>query len=149
MLLRSNSFVISEDTLVAQFNQVKGRTINAYFNKESNLKRVFVDGNGQSAYYALDEDEKLIGLNRVECGKMNLQFEANRVNRIAFLGQPVGSLIPPQNIKAPQRQLEGFNWRIGEKPTLKQTIWAEDTPAKQAVEKAKEVETARLPKNSK
>lgn len=149
MLLRSNSFVISEDTLIAQFNQVKGRTINAYFNEESNLKRVFVDGNGQSAYYAMDEDEKLIGLNRVECGKMNLQFVANRVNRIAFLGQPVGSLIPPQNIKAPQRQLEGFNWRIVEKPTLKQTIWAEEVPDKKAVEPTKLLDTARLPKNSK
>lgn len=149
MLLRSNSFVISEDTLVAQFNQVKGRTINAYFNEESNLKRVFVDGNGQSAYYAMDEDEKLIGLNRVECGKMNLQFVANRVNRIAFLGQPVGSLIPPQNIKAPQRQLEGFNWRISEKPTLKQTTWAEETPAEQPVEQTKQVDVVRLPKNLK
>ncbi|WP_373511103.1 OstA-like protein [Persicitalea sp.] len=149
MLLRSNSFVISEDTLVSQFNQVKGRTINAYFNEESNLKRVFVDGNGQSAYYAMDEDEKLIGLNRVECGKMNLQFVANRVNRIAFLGQPVGSLIPPQNIKGPERQLEGFNWRISEKPTLKQTIWAETTVEKNEVEPPKTVDTARLPKNLK
>ena len=125
MLLRSNSFVISEDTLVKQYNQVKGRTINAFFTGESKLKQVLVDGNGQSAYYALGEDEKLIGLNRVECGKMNLQFKENRVNRIAFLGRPVGRLIPPQNIQSSQRQLEGFNWRIGEKPTLLQTIWAE------------------------
>lgn len=125
MLLRSNSFVISEDTLVKQYNQVKGRTINAFFTEESKLKQVLVDGNGQSAYYALDEEEKLIGLNRVECGKMNLQFKENRINRIAFLGRPVGSLIPPQNIQSSQRQLEGFNWRIVEKPTLRQTTWAE------------------------
>jgi lipopolysaccharide export system protein LptA len=126
MLLKSNSFVISEDTLVKQFNQVKGRTINAYFTDESKLKQVLVDGNGQSAYYAMDDEEHLIGLNRVECGKMNLQFKNNRVNRIAFLGRPEGSLIPPQNIKPAVRQLEGFNWRIGEKPTLRQTIWALD-----------------------
>ena len=143
MLLRSNSFVISEDTVTTQFNQVKGRTINAFFNEESQLNRVFVDGNGQSAYYALDEDSKLIGLNRVECGKMNLQFLEGRVNRIAFLGQPVGSLIPPQNIKAPQRQLEGFNWRIGEKPTLKQTLWEGNAADKSAAEPAKSDELAR------
>jgi len=149
MLLRSNSFVISEDTLIAQYNQVKGRTINAYFNEESNLKRVFVDGNGQSAYYAMGEDGKLIGLNRVECGKMNLQFAANRVNRIAFLGQPIGSLIPPQNIKAPQRQLEGFNWRIGEKPTLKQTMWAEEAHQKKVDVATKTPESTRSPKSRK
>ena len=128
MLLRSNSFVVSEDTLVKHFNQVKGRTINAFFTGESKLKQVLVDGNGQSAYYAMDDDEKLIGLNRVECGKMNLQFKENRINRIAFLGRPVGSLIPPQNITSAERQLEGFNWRIGEKPTLGQTTWAEAAP---------------------
>lgn len=128
MLLRSNSFVVSEDTLVKQFNQVKGRTINAYFTEESKLKQVLVDGNGQSAYYAMDDEEKLIGLNRVECGKMNLQFKDNRINRIAFLGRPVGSLIPPQNITSTERQLEGFNWRIGEKPTLGQTTWTVEVP---------------------
>ena len=76
----------------------------------------------------MDDEEKLIGLNRVECGKMNLQFKENRINRIAFLGRPVGSLIPPQNITSAERQLEGFNWRIGEKPTLGQTTWAEAAP---------------------
>jgi lipopolysaccharide export system protein LptA len=126
MLLKSNSFVISEDTLVRQFNQVKGRTINAYFTEDTKLKQVLVDGNGQSAYYAMDEEEHLIGLNRVECGKMNLQFKNNRVYRIAFLGRPDGNLIPPQNIKPAERQLEGFNWRIGEKPTLKQTTWGSE-----------------------
>lgn len=123
MLLRGNSFVISEDTLVKQFNQVKGRTINAFMTPKGNLKQVLVDGNGQSAYYAIDEEEKLIGLNRVECGKMNLQFANSRVYRIAFIGNPDGSLIPPQNIKPAERQLEGFNWRAQEKPTLPQTTW--------------------------
>lgn len=123
MLLKSNSFVISEDTLVKQYNQVKGRTINAHFTDDSKLKQVLVDGNGQSAYYALDDEENLIGLNRVECGKMNLQFKDNRVYRIAFIGRPDGNLIPPQNIKPAERQLEGFNWRIREKPTRAQTTW--------------------------
>lgn len=123
MLLKGNSFVISEDTLVKQFNQVKGRIINAFMTGESKLKQVLVDGNGQSAYYAMDDDAKLIGLNRVECGKMNLQFANNRVYRIAFIGRPDGNLIPPQNIKPAERQLEGFNWRAQEKPTLLQTTW--------------------------
>ncbi len=137
MLLRKDAFVISEDTLVEQYNQVKGRTINAYFDSTSQLQRVLVDGNGQSAYYALDEDMKLIGLNKVECGNMNLQFVDSRIKRIAFIGRPVGSLIPPQNIKGPERQLEGFNWRIGEKPTLLETTWVIPgpvaTPAKKGM----------------
>ncbi len=136
MLLKSNSFVISEDTLLNQHNQVKGRTIQAYFNSENKLRQVLVDGNGQSVYYAVGEDEKLIGLNRVECGKMNIQFLDNRVKRISFVGRPDGELIPPQKIQSDKRTLDGFNWRINEKPTRAQTVWAEVPPAAEPVSKS-------------
>jgi lipopolysaccharide export system protein LptA len=126
MLLKGKAFVITEDTLVKQFNQVKGRVINAYFAEKNTLKQVLVDGNGESAYYAVDDQQKMIGLNRVECGKMNLLFVDNRVNRISFVGKPDGQLIPPGKIKAPERQLEGFNWRISEKPTRLKTMWLEE-----------------------
>jgi len=125
MLLRSKAFVITEDTLVNQFNQVKGRTINAYFAAESKLRQVLVDGNGESVYYAIDDKEKMIGLNRVECGRMNLLFVDNRVNRIAFIGKPDGRLIPPRQIKPVERQLDGFNWRVSDKPTRLKTLWLE------------------------
>lgn len=125
ILLKVNSFVISEDTLVKQFNQVKGRTINAFFAPGGKMKKVQVDGNGQSAYYALSDDKKLIGLNRVECGKMTIDFKESSVSRIAFAGRPDGELIPPLKIKPAQRQLEGFIWRISDKPTKAQTMWLE------------------------
>ncbi|WP_229252637.1 OstA-like protein [Dyadobacter helix] len=126
MLLKGHSFVITEDTLVKQYNQVKGRTINAYFGEKNKLKQVLVDGNGESAYYAVDDKEKMIGLNRVECGKMNLLFADNRVNRIAFIGKPDGRLIPPSKIVQAERQLDGFNWRITDKPTKEKTTWQKE-----------------------
>lgn len=129
ILLRANSFVISEDTLIRQFNQVKGRTINAYFTPENKLRQVLVDGNGQSAYYALDDERKLIGLNRVECGNMNILFDNNSVKRIGFIGRPDGRLIPPKDIKSTHRQLEGFNWRISDKPTKQITTWTATQPS--------------------
>jgi lipopolysaccharide export system protein LptA len=125
MLLKGKSFVITEDTLVKQFNQVKGRTINAYFESGNKLKQVLVDGNGESVYYAIDDKQKNIGLNRVDCGRMNLLFAENQVRKISFIGKPDGRLIPPSKIKQPERQLDGFNWRIAEKPTKEKTIWAE------------------------
>jgi lipopolysaccharide export system protein LptA len=125
MLMKGKAFVISEDTLLNQFNQVKGRVINAYFTDKSKLKQVLVDGNGESVYYAIDDAEKLVGLNRVQCGKMNLLFTNDRVNRIAFIGRPDGRLIPPKQIKLTERQLDGFNWQIQGKPTRLKTIWKE------------------------
>ncbi len=125
MLLKGHAFVITEDTLIKQHNQVKGRTINAYFGAENKLQQVFVDGNGESAYYAIDDSQKIIGLNRVECGKMNLSFSDNKVQRIAFIGKPDGRLIPPTKILVTERQLDGFNWRVAEKPNKEKTLWLE------------------------
>ncbi len=125
MLLRSKAFIISEDSLVRQYNQVKGRTIHAYFQGESELKQVLVDGNGESAYYAQDEDMQLLGLNRVLCGRMNMLFREGKVSRIVFIGKPDGKLIPPHEITPALRQLEGFSWREGDKPDLRVTTWQE------------------------
>lgn len=121
MLLRVKSFVIARDTLI-NFNQVKGRRITAYFDDSTRLERVFVEGNGESIYFAAGEDKKAMGMNRVECAKMTLYFKENQVKKIQFIGQPDGRFIPPHDIKPTDKQLEGFSWREQEKPTQKQVL---------------------------
>lgn len=116
MYLKAKSFVIAQDT-VFNFNQVKGRRITAFFDDSTRLERVYVEGNGESVYFAANEANKPMGMNRVECAKMTLSFKRNQVNRIQFVGQPDGRFIPPQGVKAEDKQLDGFNWRIKEKPT--------------------------------
>ncbi len=132
MYLKAKSFVISQDTLF-NFNQVKGRRITAYFDDSTRLQRVFVEGNGESIYYAANEANKPMGMNRVECAKMTLNFRRNQVQRIQFVGQPDGRFIPPQRIKAEDKELDGFNWRIKEKPTKLEILTKADfkpTPTK-------------------
>ncbi|AEI50590.1 OstA-like protein [Runella slithyformis] len=121
MYLIAKSFVISQDTLF-NFNQVKGRRITAHFDDSTRLERVFVEGNGESIYYAANEANKPMGMNRVECAKMTLNFKKNQVQRIQFVGQPDGRFIPPRRIKGEDKELEGFNWRIKEKPTKSEIL---------------------------
>ncbi|QJW90068.1 hypothetical protein HNV11_12135 [Spirosoma taeanense] len=186
MFLKSRSFVISLDTL-KNFNQIKGRTVTAYFvtkpnaapmakagssasatagsarkpspaatkapqsgvlakgtapvsttapmQEETTLDRVIVEGNGQSIYYAVDETNKLIGLNHVECSRMNIEFADNKVGRIRFYGQPDAELIPPKEITDEAKQLDGFRWREAEKPNKAQVLWLETPPAEQPANK--------------
>ena len=194
MFLKTKSFVISLDTL-QNFNQIKGRTITAYFTtkwvntdtllttakrestrsltparsgpahkattvatsdplkgvssnkqksssadstrlqEQTTLSRVLVDGNGQSLYYAINETNRLIGLNHVECSRMNIEFNDNKVGRIRFYGSPDSQLIPPKEITGDVQQLDGFRWRETEKPTKRQVLWLETPPAEQPLVK--------------
>ncbi|CAN5270431.1 hypothetical protein BH09BAC4_BH09BAC4_38810 [soil metagenome] len=189
MYLKTKSFVISLDTL-NNFNQIKGRTITAYFTtkavisdtipakaskpkgskqtvamasaarsvsavatnaspqrvsdtkpgsttapvqEQTVLDRVLVDGNGQSLYYALDEKNKMIGLNHVESSKMNIEFVDNKVGQIRFYGHPDSELIPPKEITDDAKELDGFRWRKEEKPTKNQVLWLETPPTEKPV----------------
>jgi len=111
-----NSFVIAKDTTL-NFNQIKGRKITITFNAQTRIDNVVVEGNGESIYYALDEKNKLIGVNRVECSRMNMKFKENQVNRISFLGRPDAKLVPPAELTNDGNRLDGFEWREKEKPT--------------------------------
>jgi lipopolysaccharide export system protein LptA len=127
LFMRTNAFVISQDTL-NNFNQVKGRNMVAQF-KDSQIQQVNVNGNGESLYFALDDKKKdITGMNRIECGKMTLRFvknkasQKNELNNIAFLTKPDAIFYPPHEIETPARKLKGFRWREKEKPTREQVL---------------------------
>lgn len=123
MYLRVNSLVASEDS-IHNFNQIKGRTLTAHFNKESKMENVYVEGNGESLFFALDEgDSLLVGMNRVECSKMVIKFLENKVNHISFISKPDALFVPPHELSEPDKRLKGFIWRIKEKPTEEEVVY--------------------------
>ena len=117
MRLRGKSFVISKDS-ADHFNQIKGRKVWVFFDPESKLKRVNVEGNGESIYYVMDEKKITTGMNRVECSRMNLFFEDNKVKKITFITKPEAKFIPPKEWTEDLQYLDGFKWRDKEKVTL-------------------------------
>lgn len=86
------------------------------------LDRVVVEGNGQSIYFVIDDKNVFTGMNRVDCSKMTIEFKKNRVGRIRFYGQPDGTLTPPKQLTEDKKKLDGFRWRVGEKPTRAQVL---------------------------
>lgn len=174
MFLRTRSFVIAQDTL-KNFNQVKGRTITAYFRtlidsvvtkaingktkpttakpesvstisrtERTVLDRVIVEGNGQSIYFAVDEKNKLVGLNHVECSRMNLEFDTrSQVDKIRFYGQPDAQFVPPVEMNEDKKQLEGFRWRKEDRPTKESVLKHQITvqPSKTTGKKKNEPQT--------
>jgi len=133
--MRSNSFVVSEDTL-HNYNQIKGRTMTAFF-EGKNIHHVIVVGNGESIYYALqDKDEKdkvdekgkketykiTSGMNKIICSNMRINFKEGKVNNISFYIKPDASFIPPHELKQEDKLLKGFLWRGTDRPTRSQVV---------------------------
>ena len=128
MYMRTNAFVVAQDT-IRNFNQIKGRNMVALF-RESEVQKVDVNGNGESIFFALDEEKnnQLTGMNHVECAKITIRFAKNEVNnknemsQISFVGRPQAQFIPPHEIEEPSKKLRGFRWRKAEKPSRKQVL---------------------------
>ena len=89
---------------------------------KTELNRVVVEGNGQSIYYVVDDKNVFTGMNRVDCSKMTIDFKKGRVGIIRFYGSPDGELTPPKLITDDKKKLDGFRWRVGEKPTKEQVL---------------------------
>jgi lipopolysaccharide export system protein LptA len=121
IFLVANAFVISQDTLL-NHNQIKGRRMTAEFSNQA-LKHVKVDGNGESLYFALDEKTNtLTGMNKIICSNMVIRFVDKKVNNISFYVRPEANFIPPHELNAEQKQLEGFEWMESLRPVRKDVV---------------------------
>lgn len=121
MSLLQSAFLATEDT-IQNYNQIKGRTMKAVF-KESKIDRIFVNGNGESIYYVLDENDPnnifTLGMNRILCSDMTIRFKNEKLDNISFYIQPEARFIPPHELTPAVQKLSGFEWRGEQRPELK------------------------------
>ena len=129
--LMSNSFVVSQDSLL-NFNQMKGKRMTAHFANKT-IHHVDVDGNGESIYYALQEEEKQLdslllkityvsGLNKMICSNMKINFVDGKIDNFTAYVKPDAQFVPPHEIKSEVTKLKGFNWRVEERPAREDVV---------------------------
>ena len=124
--LRNNAFIISRQDSV-MFDQVKGKNMTGFIVNEQ-LDHIFVDGNGQTIYYARDKGNT-IGLNRAESSKLAIQFREGKAHRISFLGNPEGKLTPIPQLSDEERHLAGFDWKEKIRPLSREDIFRKTSPS--------------------
>ncbi|MEM9884784.1 MAG: OstA-like protein [Bacteroidota bacterium] len=108
IFLYIKSFIVnSPDELF--FNQIKGKNTIATF-QEGDLRRMDVKGNAESVYYALDEQDAYVGVNKTICSNMVLLFGNNEIEKIKFFKQPTARLEPMEGTDHDALKLEGFRW---------------------------------------
>lgn len=114
VFMKDKAFAIMSDTL-QNFNQMKGREMTGYF-LEGQMEKLWIDGNGESLYFALEADTLTQGINRILSANIKLTFEEGAIRKANFGIRPDGKFTPVQKIDEKISRLEGFNWRIEEKP---------------------------------
>jgi lipopolysaccharide export system protein LptA len=114
VFMKDKAFAIMTDTL-RNFNQMKGRQMTGYF-REGQLETLQVDGNGESLYFALEADTLTQGVNRILSANIKMTFKDGAIQKANFMVRPDGQFTPIQNIDQKVSRLEGFEWRIEEKP---------------------------------
>lgn len=114
IFLDDKSFIINSPDEIF-FNQIKGRQITAFF-VEDELNRMKVDGNAETVYYILDDEDAYTGVNKTLCSEMLLYFGANKVKNIHYYNKPTGDYSPLDKIIQSDYFLEGFKWEIDKQP---------------------------------
>lgn len=91
--------------------------------RKGKLNRVFVNGNGESIYFASDEKTGLLtGMNNVLCSNIIIRFKDGKVSNISFIKQPDGNFIPPHEIDEENTKLADFRWRVEERPVKSDVV---------------------------
>lgn len=121
IFLDQNAFIISRVD-EQRFNQIKGKEMTGYFNS-SKLEKVEVRGNGETTYFAQDEEEKFIGVNVAESSDIDIKIKGQTINSITFINQPKATMYPIGTLNpVTELRYRGFSWRIDEKPTSKNSL---------------------------
>lgn len=127
------------------FNQIKGKTITAFF-EQGELRRMKVDGNAESIYFARDKQDAYLGMNQTTCSEMLILFGANEIDNIKFFNQASATMHPMKEIQTNPPTLKGFNWNFDNRPqsvvdlrTIKIVAPTIDTLPQQDTMKSEEV----------
>jgi len=116
MSLFGTAFIISHDS-IQSFNQIKGRTMTAYF-KKNKLSTIEVIGNAETIYYVREDDGALIGINKSISSSMMIKVEESKVKSITYFEQPDAALHPEGGLAEQDLVLRGFKWDEGVRPLV-------------------------------
>jgi lipopolysaccharide export system protein LptA len=107
MFLTGVAFVASKKDS-ASFDQMRGKEMTGYF-VDNMLDHILVKGNGQTIYYAVDQ-EVIVGANKTVCSDLTIYLKDNKISRVVYTSQPDGTYYPLSMFPAEEARLSDFKW---------------------------------------
>jgi lipopolysaccharide export system protein LptA len=100
------------------YNQIKGNRLFGYF-VEGDISNIRAKGNAESIYYAKDEEEKIIGINKASSDIIDMRFKNKELNRVVFISSVTGTMVPFNKASDEDRRLRSFKWYESRRPKSK------------------------------
>jgi lipopolysaccharide export system protein LptA len=91
-----------------RFDQMRGKEMTGYFS-ENKLVRIMVSGNGQTIYYATDEDD-IVGANKTACSDLMIYLKDNKISKVVYTEKPDGIYYPLSMFPDSESKLSDFKW---------------------------------------
>jgi hypothetical protein len=112
-----NGLMISK-TGVDMYNQLRGNRLFGYFS-EGEINNIRAKGNAESIYYAKDEEDKLIGINKASSDIIDMRFKNKQLNKVVLISAATGKIVPYRMATEEDRQLRSFKWQDKRRPKSK------------------------------
>jgi lipopolysaccharide export system protein LptA len=123
LYLFGNSSIISlTDSVGDLYDQIYGKNMIGHF-KEGKIQSMDVLGNGQTLYFAKEDDGSYSGVNQAICANMRIVFKDQKIGRIVFLQQPVATFFPLNKLPKKEQKLTNFSWQQAQRPKSKADLW--------------------------
>lgn len=141
-----NGFIVNVETDSTKFNQVKGKFITGFFNKEGNLRDMVVDGNAESMYYNKNNKGVYDNLSQTVSSRIMFKFLNKELTDIVTIKGNDGAVFPIDSLPK-ETTLTGFIWKPELRPISKADI-IKGKPVKKPAAKPTVKPTATKPKNN-
>ena len=128
LLVFDNAFIISKDTLDAGYNQITGKKLIGLFSDENKLKQVDINKNAESIYFARNEKNELVGIDKSKSGSIMILFTDGEIDELRKIRQVDGKTYPESEFPKNVRKLSGFDWREDERPKSVEDLFSDDPP---------------------
>jgi lipopolysaccharide export system protein LptA len=122
----NNALVISRTGPVKAdiFDQVQGRTLNAYFKEKNKIDYLLVFSSAESIYYPKDDSGAYLGVDQSESERMRVFFKDDGgIRKILLEQEPKHTMSPLDQVSLPAMRLSRFQWFQERRPKSRDELF--------------------------
>lgn len=123
MFVFDNAMMLNKMVRDNFYNQVRGRNMNGYF-KDGAIDFMRVRGSqAESIYYATDEFNKYIGVDKASADLIELYFANKKPEQVKLITAVKGTFYPMMKVDHEEIRLRGFKWQDERRPKTKYALF--------------------------